>query len=166
MQKREPLFEIRQSSIQGSGAFALRRIRKGRRIVEYKGKRISNEEADELYADPQKDPSHTVLFCVDEHTVIDAAREGNEARLINHSCDPNCEAVLESGRIFIEAIRNIQLGVELSYDYNLKHEGRHTRELKEIHACRCGARNCRGTILAPRPKRRKKGKRGRKTRAE
>lgn len=149
-------FEVKRSGIQGQGAFAIRRIRKGQRIIEYTGKRISQEEVDAMYDDSEMDRHHTFLFSVDENTTIDASREGNEARFINHSCDPNCEAVDEDGHIFIEAIKNIQPGVELTYDYNFELDEPYTKELRDFYVCHCGAKSCRGTILNISPSQRKK----------
>ncbi len=151
-----PYFIIRQSSIQGRGAFALRRIRKGTRIIEYTGERISSAEADRRYDDDSMRRHHTFLFTVTSRTVVDAAVHGNDARFINHSCDPNCEAVIEDGRIFIEAIRTIQPGEELGYDYQYEREQGYGEEEERFYACRCGAPNCRGTILAPKKKKRRR----------
>lgn len=145
-------YRVRYSRIHGMGVFATRPIRKGTRIVEYLGERVSPEEADARYPEGV-DPGHVVVFAVDEHTAIDAGRGGNEARFINHSCDPNCESVIEDRRVFIEAIRRIQEGEELSYDYMLQHDGRRTRAVEQEYACRCMSPNCRGTMLAPRQKR-------------
>jgi SET domain-containing protein len=148
-------FELRTSPIHGQGVFALRRIRKGRRLIEYAGERITPEAADLRYDDDAMDRPHTFLFTVDARTVIDAAVSGNQARFVNHSCDPNCEAVDNGGRIFIEALRNIRPGEELTYDYHLEREGRWRREWVARYACRCGAPSCRGTLLV-KPKRPKK----------
>jgi hypothetical protein len=137
-------FEIRRSPISGKGVFATRRIRKGRRIIEYVGELVSEEEATRRYDDESMETHHTFLFEIDDNTFIDASVNGNEARFINHSCDPNCEAVDEDGRIFIEAVRNIQPGVELTYDYDPNETK--AAALKR-YPCRCGAKNCRGTIV-------------------
>ena len=145
--RHSPPVEVRSSPIHGRGVFATRRIRAGTRIIEYTGERISSEEADARYDDDAMEEHHTFLFGVDEDTVIDASRCGNEARFINHSCDPNCEAVLENGRVFIEAIRTIQPGEELTYDYALEREGPYQPSWDRLYACRCGAPNCRGTLL-------------------
>ena len=115
----QPYFEIRTSPIQGRGAFATRRIRKGTRLIEYVGERISHAEADRRYDDDTMKRHHTFLFTLNNRTVIDAGVNGNEARFINHSCDPNCQAIEEDGRIFIEAIRNIQPGTELTDLYRI-----------------------------------------------
>jgi SET domain-containing protein len=150
----KPPLRVRNSAIQGKGVFATRRIRKGQRIIEYTGEIIdSAEEERRGYDDEAMSRHHTFLFKIDDEYTIDATRRGSMARFINHSCDPNCEAVWEDRRIYIEAIRNIQPGVELCYDYAYEHEGRLTKKDKELYLCRCGSNNCRGTILKPRRKR-------------
>jgi SET domain-containing protein len=154
-------FELRRSPIQGKGAFATRRIRPGQRIIEYVGEHIDRDEGDRRYDDAHMSRHHTFLFALDDGSVIDAAVGGNEARFINHSCDPNCQAIEEDGRIFIEAIRNIQPGSELLYDYAYERSDDHTEEDEQLYVCKCGSPKCRGSILAPRKKTRgrKKGKR-------
>jgi hypothetical protein len=138
---------MRQSKIHGRGVFAARWIGAGERIVEYKGRRITWDEADSLYPDEPEEPAHTFLFAVDEDIVIDANQDGNVARWINHSCDPNCEAVTEDDRVFIDAIRDIAPGEELLYEYNITFEERHTKALKQRYRCICGAEACKGTLL-------------------
>src|SRR6185503_19295969 len=95
-----PFFEVQPSAIAGLGAFATRRIRKGTRIIEYQGERIAPEEADRRYDDERNPQALVLLFTVNKRTYIDAGVDGNEARYINHSCEPNCEAVLEAGRVY------------------------------------------------------------------
>jgi SET domain-containing protein len=90
---------------------------------------------------------HTCLFAIDDDVVIDAAVGGNEARFINHSCAPNCDAVIDDERIWIETIRKIARGEELAYDYAFMLEERHTPAAKRRYPCTCGALDCRGTIL-------------------
>jgi SET domain-containing protein len=141
-------FEIRESPIQGTGAFATRHIPAGTRLIEYAGIRITPAEADEQYPDDAPGRHHTYLFAIDDDVVIDAAFEGNEARFINHSCDPNCDAVIEDQRIWIETIRDVEPGEELAYDYAYVLKERHTPAAKRRFPCSCGAANCRGTILA------------------
>jgi SET domain-containing protein len=140
-------FEIRPSGIQGLGAFATRRITAGTRLIEYAGERLTPAEADARYPDVEGERHHTFLFAIDDDVVIDAAVDGNEARFINHSCDPNCDAVVDDGRIWIETIRDITPGEELAYDYAYVLEERHTPAAKRRYPCTCGARNCRRTIL-------------------
>ena len=140
-------FAVRRSVIHGRGVFAITRIRKGTRVIEYKGERISHEEADTRYGELQANSPHTMLFDVNDKLVIDATQWGNSARWINHSCQPNCEIADENDRIFIEACRDILPGEELTYDYNLQLGEAHTKTAKRAHACFCGARRCRGTML-------------------
>lgn len=142
------LYIVHKSQIHGRGVFAAATIPKGTRIVEYKGKRIPYTLACELYPDEDDQPTHTFLFEIDGDMVIDAGQGGNAARWINHSCQPNCEAVGEGDRIFIEAIRMIRPGEELGYDYAITLEERHTPREKKRWLCRCGAKMCRGTLLA------------------
>jgi SET domain-containing protein len=156
------LLEVRNSRLQGMGAFALKRIRKGTHVIEYLGERITPAESDKRYERLDK-PEHTFLFTVDDDLVVDATWKGNVARYINHSCDPNCESVIERRHIWIKAIRNIEPGEELTYDYNLELPGRRPKGWRESYACRCGAPSCRGTLLAPRESDLKKnGSNGRK----
>ncbi len=143
-----PLYVVRRSGIHGRGVFAARDLPKGTRILEYRGVRISYDRAAELYSEYEDQPTHTFLFEIDDDTVIDAGQRGNAARWINHSCAPNCEAVDEGGRIYIEAIRRIRAGEELGYDYNITLEERHTAAERRRWACLCGAGICRGTLLA------------------
>jgi uncharacterized protein len=147
--KRKLPYVIRSSKIQGKGAFATRRIRKGERIVEYRGERITPDEADERYPFDEHERHHTFLFTVDDDTVIDAGRKGNSAKYINHSCDPNCEAVIEEDdRVFVYALKDIPKGGELLYDYHFILDEPHTPANKKLYPCYCGSRKCRGTILA------------------
>ena len=149
-------FEIRRSGIQGRGAFATRRIRKGERIIEYTGERISNAEADKRYDDERMRRHHTYLFTLTQRTVVDGGIGGNASRFINHSCDPNCVAIIEDGRIWIDAARTIPKGRELTYDYQYERMGGDDDADEEKYPCHCGARRCRGTILLPKRRKRKK----------
>lgn len=142
-------WEVRFSTIHGYGVFAAERIRKGARILEYTGERITPDEASRRYDDEASDLAHVLLFSVDDETVIDGGAGGSEARFVNHSCEPNCEALSLGGRIFIVALRPIAPGEELTYDYRLDLPGRHTAAVKRRYPCRCGAPSCRGTLLAP-----------------
>ncbi len=86
-----------------------------------------------------RNPNHTFYFHVDENHVIDALYGGNSSRWINHSCDPNCEAEEQDGRIFIKALRNIEAGEELNYDYGLIIDEPYTPKLKAEYPCWCGS---------------------------
>ena len=146
--RRGPRFRRHRSAIHGYGVFALRPIPAGTRLIEYKGALISSAQAEGRY--PEIDtPPHTFLFDASEDTYIDAGVGGNSARWINHSCDPNCESVQEGQRVFIEAIRPIRPGEEIVYDYLIMLDEPHDAQAKRKWICRCGAKNCRGTMLAP-----------------
>jgi hypothetical protein len=153
--RRLPLFEVRHSPIHGYGVFAARRIRKGTTVVEYLGDRVSHAQADARYEDKDPDDNHTFLFTVDAKTVIDGGVNGNEARYINHGCDPNCESTTRNKRIFIDAIRTIQPGEELAYDYQIQRDSDDAANVDEVFACRCGAKSCRGSMLEAAKKPRK-----------
>jgi hypothetical protein len=148
MRRDDRRFEITGSPIQGLGAFATEQIPAGVRLIEYAGERLTPAEADARYPDQPNERHHTFLFAIDDDVVIDAAVNGNDARFINHSCDPNCDAVIEDGRIWIETIRDVAPGEELAYDYAYVLDERHTPAAKRRFPCHCGAANCRGTILA------------------
>lgn len=142
----QPYFQVRGSEIHGYGAFARRAIPKGTRIIEYAGERITPAEADRR-VNAKDDDSHTVLFALTKRTILDASVHGNEARFINHSCDPNCEALIERGHIYIEALCDIAVGQELVYDYQIEIDGRITKAERERFACYCGSAKCRGTMI-------------------
>jgi SET domain-containing protein len=165
---REPLYVVRNSDIHGRGVFATRYIRKGTRILEYTGEHIDNDEADRRYDDDKMKRHHTFLFTLDKDTCIDGAIEkgGSDASFINHSCDPNCEAVITGKKIFIHALRGIEPGTELAYDYQYERTGENDEELEKFYICKCGAPNCRGTIMKPeKKKQRRKPKASSRTRS-
>jgi hypothetical protein len=142
-------FRVRRSRIHGTGVFATRAIKKGARLIEYVGERVSHAEADRRYAHKADNDNHTFLFTVDARTVIDAGVGGNAARFINHSCDPNCETVIENRRIFIEATRDIAPGEELGYDYMIERDAGDPANIDDVFRCRCGSVACRGSMLLP-----------------
>ena len=144
-----PPFEVRPSPLHGMGVFATRRIRRGARLLEYCGERVSHAEADRRYQHKGRGDNHTFLFIVDARTVIDAGVGGNEARYVNHACEPNCESVIEDRRVFIDALRTIEPGEELTYDYQIQREADDPPDVDAIFACRCGTQGCRGTMLWP-----------------
>jgi len=119
----------------------------GTRVIEYQGERITEAEGDERYPYDPEVPYHTFLFKVDEDLLVDGGRKGNVSRWINHSCDPNCETVIEGHRIFIDSLHDIHPGEELTYDYHFIIPDRHTAAAKRRYPCVCGAANCRGTLL-------------------
>jgi SET domain-containing protein len=142
--RKAPLIEVGSSPIHGRGVFATKPIRKDQRIIEYVGARMLWETAE------KSDDPHTFLFGLNDcDKVINAGIGGNDSRWINHCCEPNCEALEEDGRIFIYALRDLQAGEELFYDYALEIDQPPTPESEKEHKCHCGAPNCRGTLLAP-----------------
>jgi SET domain-containing protein len=141
--------QVRRSGIHGKGVFALQSIAEGDRILEYTGKVITWKQAQRAHPHDPDDPNHTFFFHIDDKHVIDGNDGGNSAKWINHACEPNCEADEVDGRVFIKALRDIEPGEELNYDYGLILDGRHTDKAKRMFACRCGAPSCRGTMLAP-----------------
>jgi uncharacterized protein len=141
--------EVRDSGVHGRGVYAKAPIAAGATIIEYTGERISWEEAVERHPHDPSQPNHTFYFHIDGGLVIDALYGGNDARWINHACEPNCEADEVDGRVFIKALRDLTPGEELFYDYGLVLDERHTAKVKKQFACWCGAATCRGTMLAP-----------------
>ena len=140
---------VRSSGVHGKGVFAEVDIAEGEVLIEYKGEIITWPEALRRHPHDPTDPNHTFYFSIDDKHVIDGKVNGNSARWINHSCDPSCEADEQNGRVFIKALRNIKAGEELNYDYGLVIDERYTPKLKAQYPCWCGAKTCRGTLLAP-----------------
>jgi uncharacterized protein len=138
---------VRRSGIHGRGVFAREAIPAGTRLIEYTGERITQEEGDRRYPWDDSVPYHTLLFTVEDDLLVDGGVGGNLSGYINHSCDPNCTSVIEDRRIYIESIRDIVPGEELTFDYQMIIQGRHTPAEKRRFPCRCGAAGCRGTML-------------------
>ena len=139
---------VRHSVIHGNGVFATRKIPAGARIIEYMGKRITEAQAEKRFGLDLDNPHHTFFFSLESGKLIDGGDQGNDARWINHACEPNCEAQEEKGRVYIHALRDIARGEELSYDYGLVIEEKMSKALKEAYGCRCDTAACRGTMLA------------------
>jgi SET domain-containing protein len=153
---------VRRSGVHGKGVFAVEPIAAGERLIEYKGERISWKEALRRHPHNPAEPNHTFYFALDSGKVIDGNVDGNSARWINHSCAPNCEAEEIDGHVYVHALRDIAEGEELFYDYGLVIDARQTKKLKKEYECRCGARKCRGTMLA-RPEKEKGAAKSAKT---
>ena len=127
------------SRIAGKGLFAVQNIKKGTRIIQYIGQRISKEEtAERLYQGNQ------YIFAFNDRYDIDGKTLKNKARYINHSCDPNCDILLTQRTIWIVAKRDIKEGEELSYNYGFT---------AKQYRCQCGTKNCCGYILGEEYKR-------------
>ena len=125
-------------------------------MIRYKGRLITHKQADREYADGA-DTGHTFLFTLNDKYIIDANTGGNTARWINHSCEPNCEAVIEEAadgnprhdKVAIQAVRDIAAGEELTYNYGIVLDVPHTAKMKKLWGCRCGSAKCTGTLLQP-----------------
>lgn len=137
------LLEVSSSGVHGRGVYANNFISKGTRIIEYAGQRIAWEDT----ADDDNN-AHTFIFGLGNGEVINPEIGGNEARWINHCCGPNCEAFEEDDRIFIYAMRDIEPGEELFYDYALEIDEPITKKSMKEYKCICGSPSCRGTLLA------------------
>lgn len=167
----KPWYVVRRSKLHGNGVFAARKIPAGTRIIEYGGARISAKEADRRHPTNPDDPFHTFFFALSSGRVIDGGDNGNDARWINHSCEPNCEAQegKHGKRVYIVALQDIPRGTELSYDYGLVLDGRITKALKEGYKCLCGTPRAAAPCWpCPRRRRRKRRrlKRKRKPRSK
>ena len=150
--KLQQLIKVKQSEVHGKGVFAVTDIPKNTKIIEYTGERISWKVAEERHPHDPKQPNHTFYFGLEDGSTIDAKYGGNEAMWINHSCKPNCQALEEdfgkTTRVFLYAKKKIKKGEELFYDYGLVVDEKMTKQLKKDYECRCGAKHCRGTMLA------------------
>jgi SET domain-containing protein len=146
--KAEPHIEVQSSRVHGQGVFALRHMAAGKRVIEYVGEIITMAEALARHPHDPSDPNHTFYFQLGDGRVIDAVRDGNASKWINHSCRPNCEPDEVKGRVFIKTRRPVFRGEELTFDYGLVSDEPVTEALKALYACRCGAKRCRGTMLA------------------
>ncbi|HDR9017871.1 SET domain-containing protein-lysine N-methyltransferase [Burkholderia multivorans] len=138
---------VRRSPVHGRGVFALRALEAGERLLEYKGEVIDWRVAIRQHRKGGAS-GHTYFFGLSDGRVIDGGRRGNSARWLNHSCIANCEAVENGDRVFIHASVAIAPGEELFLDYQLTVEDLADEEARLSYVCRCGARGCRGTMLA------------------
>jgi len=139
--------EVRNSTIHGSGVYAAKDIPEGERVIQYVGEYIDKEDSEarawEQFAKHEEQGDAAVyIFTLNDQWDIDGNVPWNTARLINHSCDPNCEAWTEEDEIVIYALRDISKGEELAFDYGFDIDN------YEDHPCRCGSDNCVGYIVS------------------
>jgi len=151
-----PSYVVHDSPIHGKGVFARRKIKAGERIIEYTGEIVDWDETCRRTAEKGGPINHTFFFTLNDGMLIDGGAGGNDARFINHSCEPNCEAMEDEGRVYIHALMDIDKGQELNYNYGLIYDERHTPAVKKAFACHCGAPTCSGVMLAPKKRSRKK----------
>lgn len=133
----DPRWEVRESGIDGRGAFAVEAIPAGALVAEYRGRRITKSESVR-----ECEAGNPYIFTLDDEWDLDGNVESNPARFINHSCAPNCEVDIQDGRILIQALRDIAPGEELSFNYGYDLEDYHEQP------CRCGVAQCVGFIVA------------------
>ena len=138
---------VKESKIHGKGVYARKDIPKGTKVIEYVGRKVTKEEADnisdrdlEAYAE-DRDKGAVYLFELNDDYDLDGNVEWNTARLINHSCSPNCETEGDDEHVWIVTIRDIKEGEEITYNY-----GYDIDEYDE-HPCYCGSEKCVGYIL-------------------
>lgn len=137
--------EVRGSIVHGRGVFARKKIPADTYIIEYVGEKIDKDESNRrgwARMDEVKDTGEAAvyIFTLDDEWDIDGNVPENAARLINHSCDPNCEAFIDEGSIWIAALRDIPRGEELFFNYGFDLES------YEDHPCLCGSKKCVGYI--------------------
>ena len=129
--------EIGPSPIHGLGCFARCGIPKGIRVIEYVGERIDKRESLR-----RCEADNPYIFSLTQEEDLDGNFEWNRARLLNHSCAPNCEAELVDGRIWLTTIREVVLGEELTFNYGFD------LEAYRDYPCQCGSPGCVGFIIA------------------
>jgi len=134
------LYKIKKSNIDNKGLYATKDIKSGKLVINYKGKLISKKETD---TNPKFDNDKAIyLFNLNNRYDLDGDFKYNDARLINHSCNPNCEVEGKGLKLWITAIRDIKKNEELSYDYGFGYD----EDYKQF-VCKCGAKNCVGYIV-------------------
>ncbi len=134
------LYKIKKSNIDNKGLYAEKNIKSRKIIINYKGKIITKKETD---TNPKYDNDKAIyLFNLNSRYDLDGDFKYNDARLINHSCNPNCEVEGKGLKLWIIAIKDIKKGEELSYDYGFGYD----EDYKQF-VCKCGAKNCVGYIV-------------------
>ena len=134
------LYKIKKSSIDNRGLYASKDIKKDTKIIEYKGKIITIKETE---TNPKFDNDKAIyLFNLNKKYDLDGDFKYNTARLINHSCDPNCEVDGVGLKLWIYSIKDIKKNEELTYDYGFSFD----KDYKDF-PCRCGSKKCVGFIV-------------------
>tara|TARA_B100000686_G_C16430826_1_gene782035 strand:- start:222 stop:680 length:459 start_codon:yes stop_codon:yes gene_type:complete len=134
------LYKIKKSNIDNKGLIAAKKIKKGSKIIEYKGRLISKKESED---NPKFDNEKRIyIFEINKRYDLDGDFKFNTARLINHSCNPNCEVIGQGLKLWVESIKDIKKGEELSYDYGFSFD----QDFKN-YPCKCNSLNCCGYII-------------------
>ena len=143
------LYIIKNSKLHGKGLFARENIKAGTNIIEYIGEKITKAQSDKIAeiqlkkAEKNKDEGQVYIFTLNDKYDINGNVSYNKARLMNHSCDPNCDTDIIDNKIWIRSFRDIRKGQELTYDYGFAFDKDDFRD----HVCRCGSKNCVGFIV-------------------
>ena len=134
------LYKVKKSNIDKKGLYASKNIKSEVKIIDYIGKIITKKEAQKNSKfDNKKD---IYLFNINEKYDLDGDFKWNAARLINHSCSPNCEVEGKGLKLWIASIKEIKKGEELTYDYGFSYDA----DYKQF-PCKCGSMNCVGYII-------------------
>ena len=134
------LYKIKKSKIDKNGLYANCNIEKGKKIIEYKGKIISIKKSEK--APKFNNKKAIYLFNINKRFDLDGDFKFNIARLINHSCEPNCEVFGQGLKVWVYAMKDIKKGEELSYDYGFSYD----EDYKDF-PCKCRSKKCVGYIL-------------------
>ena len=144
------MWKVIQSKIHGKGIIATEKIKKGTKIIQYVGEKISKKEGDKRSGDriekylKSNSSGSVYIFELNKNQDIDGNFSFNKARYINHSCNPNCEVDIIKDEIWISSIKNIKKGDELSYDYGYTFD----KDDYKDHECKCGSKYCIGYIIS------------------
>ncbi len=150
------LYKIKKSNIDKKGLYASKDIKEGKKIINYVGKIITQKEAEN---NPKFDNGKDIyLFNLNSRYCLDGDFKWNTARLINHSCEPNCEVVGKGLKLWILSLRNINKEEELTYDYGFSYD----KDYKQF-PCKCGGKKCVGYIVRSESRWRIKKSKKRKT---
>ena len=140
---------VKESKVHGKGVFAFVDIKKGTKVIEYLGKKISHKEGERRshlsFEDSKTNPKKgaVYIFELNNKYSLDGNIPKNDAKYFNNSCSPNCEAKFEKDRIWFVALKNIKKGNELNINYC------YTYKESLVHPCKCGSKKCLGYIVEP-----------------
>ena len=144
------MWKVKKSKIHGSGIVATVNIKKGIKIIQYIGERVTKKEGDRRSAERikkylnKKNEGSVYIFELNKKYDIDGSPLYNNARYINHSCNPNCEVDIIENEIWIISIRRLKKGEELNYDYGYPFD----KDDYIDHVCKCESKNCIGYIIS------------------
>ena len=144
------MWKVKKSKVHGAGVFAVKDIKKGCKIIQYIGEKVTKKEGDRRSAERikkylnKKNEGSVYIFELNKKYDIDGSPVYNKARYINHSCNPNCEVEIIKNEIWIISIKNIKKNTELNYDYGYPFD----KDDFKDHVCKCGTKKCIGYIIS------------------